>query len=299
MSLFIRLSTAFFSNRKTLRLKIVLGNDALWIPPRLWAYAADNQPDGDFSGYSDEEIAALIGYLGNAQALLQALLQAGFLDDDRCIHGWEEHNSYHTTFADRAKHAAKVRWEKERARREDRKRDDKTGEDKIRDKHSSSTAQAVLKQCSSIKGEEGANETAPSSLELKSQVEEIYQAYPRKVAKDDADKAIRKALRDVPFETLLATVTAYAKTRTPGDAYTPYPASWFNGGHHLDDPKEWNATATAQKPNPRNVGIAMTPGAEQRRIEYQAKKAAETRQLSIEMGLVNADGTMPNHTPKI
>jgi hypothetical protein len=111
--LYVRLYTGFFTHRKTLRLRATLGNDAYWIPPRIWAYAVENQPDGDFSKYTPEEIASLIGYNGDALSMLQALLKAGFMDDAPLrIHDWCEHNGYHKTYSERAKKAAVARWAK-------------------------------------------------------------------------------------------------------------------------------------------------------------------------------------------
>lgn len=116
MSLYVRVYTSFYSHRKTIRLKTLLGTDAYWIPPRLWAYAATNQPDGNFGGYSALEIAECVGYSGDASSMLQALLQAGFLEPDQKIHDWKEHNGCHEFFAERAKKAAIARWEKERSK---------------------------------------------------------------------------------------------------------------------------------------------------------------------------------------
>ena len=111
--LYVRLYTGFFTHRKTLRLKAAIGTDAFWIPQRIWAYAVENQPDGDFSNYTAEEIASLIGYIGDASKMLEALLKAGFMDEAPLrIHDWGEHNSYHKTFSDRAKKAADARWAK-------------------------------------------------------------------------------------------------------------------------------------------------------------------------------------------
>jgi hypothetical protein len=118
-TLYIRLYSSFFTNRKTVRLRAKIGDDAFWVPPRLWAYAADNQPDGDFSGYTSEEIAMLVGCEKHASSIRQALLDAGFLDASGKIHDWEEHNGYHKTFSDRAKHAADSRWGKERDKDKD------------------------------------------------------------------------------------------------------------------------------------------------------------------------------------
>lgn len=104
--------TGFYSHRKTARLRSALGDDALWLPPRLWAYAAENQPDGDVSGYTSEELAMLLGCSKHALSMLQALKDAGFVDEDGKIHDWDEHNGYHKKFSDRAAKAAAARWEK-------------------------------------------------------------------------------------------------------------------------------------------------------------------------------------------
>lgn len=70
--------------------------------------------------------------------------------------------------------------------------------------------------------------------------ERIYNAYPRKVAKPAALKAIRKALESIDGESLLALVEAYSEARRGQDQqYTPHPATWFNGQRWADDPQTW------------------------------------------------------------
>lgn len=119
MSLYVRVYHGFYTHRKTARLRAKIGTDALWLPPRLWAYAAEQQPDGVFQSYSPEELAAVLGYSGNAQAMLEAMLQAGFMDTDPLrIHDWEEYNAYHKEYADRASKAARAKWDKVRSKRE-------------------------------------------------------------------------------------------------------------------------------------------------------------------------------------
>lgn len=127
MSLFIRLDSGFWTHRKTMRLRASIGDAALWVPPRLWNYAAQNQPDGNFSDYTATELAMLLGYQADAQALLQALQQVGFMDGMQ-IHDWHEHNGYHATFAARAKKAAAARWKKT-TRGQEKTVQDKRGED--------------------------------------------------------------------------------------------------------------------------------------------------------------------------
>lgn len=131
MNLYVRLRTSFWGHRKTLRLQSVIGEAALWVPPKLWCYAAEKQPDGDFSDYSATELALAIGYVGDACRMLEALQQARFMDEMK-LHGWTEHNGYHSVFADRAKKAAAARWKKERTKERKSTVQDK---DKTRDKH--------------------------------------------------------------------------------------------------------------------------------------------------------------------
>jgi hypothetical protein len=144
MSLHIRVATSFWTHRKTLRLHALIGEAAYWVPLKLWSYAATNQPDGNLSDYSDEEIAMLIGYKHDAKALLEALLKASFVDSDRKIHDWYEHNGFHTIFAERARNAANHRWTKVRLLKEKKKtRQDKTVQDKTRQETSIASSMLV------------------------------------------------------------------------------------------------------------------------------------------------------------
>lgn len=70
--------------------------------------------------------------------------------------------------------------------------------------------------------------------------EMIYSAYPKKVGKQEAMKAISKSLKHIPACELLPIVQQYAKAREGADQqYTPNPATWFNQGRWMDDPETW------------------------------------------------------------
>jgi uncharacterized phage protein (TIGR02220 family) len=140
--LYIRVMTGFYSHRKTVRLRVKIGSDAFWIPPRLWAYAAEHQPDGNLSGYTSAEIAELIGCPKYASSILQALKDCGFIDENGFIHDWPEHNGYHDTFSKRAKIAAAARWGKKDLLSEIGN-GKKKEEIEIGDKHSSSNATSI------------------------------------------------------------------------------------------------------------------------------------------------------------
>jgi hypothetical protein len=79
--------------------------------------------------------------------------------------------------------------------------------------------------------------------------EAIYQAYPRKLGKQDGLKAIRAAmnrlekrkdLKETPFEYLFRKTLAYAASPAgQRGKFTPYPGTWFRAGHYDDNPAEW------------------------------------------------------------
>ena len=114
MSLHIKLFNNFWNHKKTARLRAIIGDDAFWIPPRLWSYASENQPDGDFKDYSSEEISMLVALDKHTECIKEALISSGYMNEDGKLHDWQEHNGFHFTFAERAKKAAKARWDKEK-----------------------------------------------------------------------------------------------------------------------------------------------------------------------------------------
>ena len=80
--------------------------------------------------------------------------------------------------------------------------------------------------------------------------EDIYAAYPRKVGKQAAVKAINKAAKRVgSLSELLSCTKAYAAATATWPAadkqFIPHPATWFNRGSYDDDPKEWVRGAAA------------------------------------------------------
>jgi hypothetical protein len=105
--------------------------DALWVPQRLWCYAATNQPNGDFSKYTAVEIARAINYPeANAEELVKCLLAAGFMDKGPKIHNWDYYNGFHAVYKARAEKAAKSRWNKSSPIKTGERGDKSTGEDK-------------------------------------------------------------------------------------------------------------------------------------------------------------------------
>ena len=90
----------------------------------------------------------------------------------------------------------------------------------------------------------------PSQKTESEHIEEIYQAYPVHKGKGQARKAIKAALKKIPFDDLLPKVQAYAESVAPKKGtddwqYVPHPATWFNGERWADEPD--------QKPEPMNM----------------------------------------------
>lgn len=221
--------TGFYVNRKTLRLRAKLGSDAYWIPPRMWAYAAEHQPDGDLSSYTSEELAELLGCSKHCLIMLQALKDSGFVDESGMIHDWNEHNGYHQKFSERAKKAAAARWSKSNTPptgKGNRKVEMESG-----DKHCLMDATSIT-------------------------AEQIYNEYPKKVGKPLALRSISKAIVKVGAEKLMELTKAYAMRRSGDKSFIPYPATWFNQERYNDDPSTWTNYETGSKPNPRNNGCA-------------------------------------------
>lgn len=102
-------------------------------------------------------------------------------------------------------------------------------------------------------------EATPKARELsevEKQAMEIYNLYPRKVARPTAIKAILKALKVVGYTYLYTQTQNYAKAVKESQkdiSYIPYPATWFNREEYNDD---WSGLKTP-KPNYRN-GIDRT-----------------------------------------
>lgn len=147
MSPYVRLDSSFWTHRKTIRLQSKIGDAAFWVPQRLWCYAATTQPDGNFSEYQAEELTLALGYRGDAQALLEALVDSGFMNSDHTIHNWDHWNRFHTMFAERARKAANARWGKSIHKNR------KVKETKGQYRKGASIAQASSSNASSINGE--------------------------------------------------------------------------------------------------------------------------------------------------
>ena len=87
--------------------------------------------------------------------------------------------------------------------------------------------------------------------------ESIYQAYPRKVAKDKAIAAISKAMKKISPSTLLEKTNVYAQSVKGKERnFIPHPATWFNGRRFNDDPEEWQHPMNSAPSTARALDLA-------------------------------------------
>jgi hypothetical protein len=77
--------------------------------------------------------------------------------------------------------------------------------------------------------------------ETEKAAEAIYEAYPRKVGKPVALRAIKRHLRKFGAEELLAKTKAYAEAVKDSDhQFIPHPSTFFNQERFNDDPQSWS-----------------------------------------------------------
>jgi hypothetical protein len=99
---------------------------------------------------------------------------------------------------------------------------------------------------------EGKPSKATKKKPSRAEIEEIYQAYPRKTAREEALKAIAKAAAVHDPAMILSKTLAYASAVAWQERqFIPYPSTWFNGKRFLDDPEEWR-DPSASKPAKNN-----------------------------------------------
>jgi len=105
---------------------------------------------------------------------------------------------------------------------------------------------------------------------LANQFSEFWDAYPRKVAKGDARKAYRNALKRATHAEILAGVKRYAASK-PDPKFTKHPASWLNADCWLDEDSKKSPTVTQGpwKPFKPSQQDPTPPSSEERERQVQ------------------------------
>lgn len=121
----IRIEVSFKGHRKRRKLRLLLGAGSTDYLIDLWINTATNHPDGVLAGMDAMDVALEAGWEGEPEKFVNAMLDAGFLDQDENgtfrLHDWEDHQPWvigAPARSQKAKKAAETRWGKERAKPE-------------------------------------------------------------------------------------------------------------------------------------------------------------------------------------
>ena len=103
---------------KTKKLMRQLGDRAFYNLIRLWAWVAQNKPEGLLANMDKDDIEIAADWDGDEGLFVDTLIALRFIDceDGVCkIHDWEENNGYASAAnkrSEKARLAAKARWDK-------------------------------------------------------------------------------------------------------------------------------------------------------------------------------------------
>jgi len=114
---YVNIDVDFFNHPKTVRLCTELGGHRSEVlPVKLWAHVAKyHSEDAFLKDYSPAAIAKILGWKEDAEKLVQALLNCGFIEQKRGgfkVHDFNEHNGHLALYKERGRIAAAARWSK-------------------------------------------------------------------------------------------------------------------------------------------------------------------------------------------
>jgi len=248
---------------KTLRFARRLGcskNEAIGILHQLWWWAMDFAPDGDLTRFDAEEIAIAVEFEGAPDALMGALVAAGWVDktpDDtgETIHDWQ---SYGGKFVQRKlANAERMR----NARAGNVQCTQPTGKEVVQctcgaratNDDGTCDACALINKAEQNKAEHISPqppEGSDRSSSVADRFDTFWARYPRKVGKDAARKSWSrlKPSADV-LALMLGAIDRQCQQqqwRDEGGRFIPNPATWLNQGRWQDEPT--NITQFPEKP---------------------------------------------------
>jgi hypothetical protein len=130
--------------------------------------------------------------------------------------------------------------------------------------------------------------TQAESNKQKAKEEIIYSAYPKKVGKPEALKAIRKALLKTTFDDLLAKTKAYAEARSGNLNFCAHPSTWFNQERFNDDPSTWKQQHIPSTPEFMKMSWPKDWQEAKRQVRFLYDKVAEYPQAKDRIDTLKA-----------
>jgi hypothetical protein len=268
---------------------------------RLWAWAIEYAADGDLSKFDPLDLEAAVRWRGEEGACYEAMVKAGFIDaaDRRRLHGWEETNGYWVDKAEREREATAKRVAKHRAKSApSAELQDVTppvtrytpesnatvtgkispiGEDRIGDQIRSDPPLPPIGGSDEPKDQpsdrtepeqpaepaEPARARKPRRSQPPADADFVawWSAYPRRVARAEAEKAWAQVAADRPPLADLLAALAWQRGlpdwRKDGGRFVPHGATYLRAKRWADEPQ---ASFDAQKPvGPRYCGFHARP----------------------------------------
>jgi hypothetical protein len=253
---------------------------------QLWWWCLDYALDGDLTRFDSAEIALAVEWNGDADVLMSALIDAGFIDERdgvRSVHDWEHYGGKLL----KRNEANRTRMRESRAAYEPpttatNNDDDETGaqHDETRAQHVRNTTGARVepdkiridkrdklnaRRARESAQNDAAAQHAPTTIEQR--FDQFWGAYPVKRNKQAALKVWR---RIKPDDALTATIIASIEQhqRLPdwtkeNGRFIPYPSSWLNAGGWQDELDGAASSATQMldgRPIPKGYKIGADGG---------------------------------------
>lgn len=211
----------------------------------LWWWAIDYAPDGDLSKYDSAIIADVMCYRGkNPDKLISALIESGFLNENKTIHDWDEYGGKLIIAREESRERAKIRKQKQRERCNVTRDIPVTYVGQTCDIPVTDVGQTPCHGQNSKRTEQ--NRTEEKNIKTTSSViddsfNRFWTVYPKKVAKQDSLKAWKRIR---PNEELIGRILSAVKAQLSSEQwikdngqYIPNPATWLNRGQWDDEIK--------------------------------------------------------------
>jgi hypothetical protein len=172
----------------------------------------------------DAALAMICGWTGEPQKLREIFLELRFIDPSSngilIVHEWRKFNRYLVSaWANGRKGGRKHKTDRLPVGK-------RSGTDR-----QPVTSSLVLSSNKHTEGDSKGKQTISA--------ETIYDAYPHKVGKPAALRAITACMRTFDPAMILARTIAFAEARNGDRSFLPHPATFFNQHRFNDDPETW------------------------------------------------------------
>lgn len=199
----------------------------------LWWWATDYAQDGNLSRFDSLDIAIGAEWEGDPDEFVSALIRSGFLcdDDGLSIHDWNDYAG--KLIERRAKNAERMRAA--RASTDDERATHVQRTQRARATLPNTTKQNTTEQNQTL-GDESPKTPQRARAKEPTGFDVFYANYPKKVGRDDAEKAWKKLS---PSPELQAEINAAVSRQKMWESwqsgFIPNPATFLNGGRWKDE----------------------------------------------------------------